>query len=236
MNGYFITGTDTEIGKTIVTALLTLGFRQNGVNCCPIKPIASGGQIYEGTLVSEDALVYRDIVGLNVPLNVLNPLCLQKAASPHLAAQLEGVSIQPEEMLLSIESFAKQYEMVLVEGVGGWRAPITESFWVSDLAKQLGLPVIVVSANRLGAINHTLMTLECIRQSGQTLAGVIMNTPQPIEDPDIAEDNIRTIEKLGQVNILGNIPYLDEKFWQGNSTTKWDLVKNYWKSFSSGGF
>jgi len=209
MNGFFITGTDTEIGKTLITSLLALGLRRHGVQVCPVKPIGAGGVYVENRLVSEDVLVYRRLAGIEEPASLLNPFCLERPASPHFAAELEGCSIVSSQIIQTLEEISARYDALLVEGVGGWMVPLNGEYLVADLAKALNLPVIVASANRLGTLNHTLLTLSTIRQSGCPLAGVVFTHPQPDAPADMSRNNIETIEKIGKTAILGNIPYLD---------------------------
>jgi len=231
MSGLFITGTDTGIGKTLVTALLALGLRQLGRRCVPIKPIGSGAVMQGGTAftggraVSEDALAYQQIAGVGEALSLLNPLCLIKPASPHLAAELEGRAIDTGALVKHVGSCINQFESVLVEGVGGWRVPITRGYGVNDFARELGLPVLVVSANRLGTINHTLLTVEAIRQTGLKVAGVVMSSPEPEQDETIANDNIKTIAGLSGAPILGEVPYLDGGFFAMNIQQKWQRIQ-----------
>lgn len=232
MDGLFITGTGTEIGKTIVTALLALGLRKQGVNACPVKPVASGGVIIQGEYVSSDAQVYRRLSGVYESASRLNPLCFKDPVSPHLAAQMTRQSIEPEVLRNSLNRLAKKYDVLLVEGVGGWLVPLTYYYKVADFARDLHLPVLLVSANRLGAINHTLLTLESIRFRGIKPAGVIFTHPEPVSDAAVAENNIETIERVGQVDILGNIPYLGEDI-EHNETSEslWPQVEDdiQWK-------
>ncbi|MBN2327612.1 MAG: dethiobiotin synthase [Candidatus Omnitrophica bacterium] len=201
MDGLFITGTGTEVGKTIVTALLALGLRKQGLNACPVKPVASGGVIEQGEYVSTDAQVYRRFSGVYETASRLNPVCFKHPASPHLAAQMARQTIDPEILRNSLNRLAKKYDILLVEGVGGWLVPLTFYYKVADFARDLRLPVLLVSANRLGSINHTLLTLESIRFRGIKPAGVIMTNPQPVSDAAIVENNIETIERVGQVDI-----------------------------------
>lgn len=208
MDGLFITGTDTEIGKTLIVAILSLGLRKQGLNVCPVKPIATGGVLDEGVLVSPDALIYRRISGIYEPATALSPFCYRHPASPHLAAEMENRPIKPEAVKEALHSLAKKYAALLVEGIGGWLVPITYSYKVADFARDLRLPVLLVSANRLGTINHTLLTLESIRARGLNPAGVIFTHPTPSSDSSIEKNNIETIRRVGQIDILGAVPHL----------------------------
>lgn len=227
MNGFFITGTGTEVGKTIVTASLTLGFNRHGIQCCPVKPIASGGEWTGDTLISGDAILYKRLAELKEPLNQLNPFCLEYPASPHFAAEWENVSIPVQALIDETKQISERYGAVLIEGAGGWLVPLQDRFFMRDLAKAFGLPIIVVSANVLGTINHTLLTVESIRQSGQTVAGVIFTYPIAVEDRQIAQNNIRTIINHAEINFLGEIPHLPKQVLDNQDSGQlWRCIKD----------
>ncbi|RJP22972.1 MAG: dethiobiotin synthase [Candidatus Omnitrophota bacterium] len=226
MNGLFITGTDTEIGKTLITALLSLGLRKHGMNCCPVKPIATGGILHHGNLISEDVLFYQKVTGIRETESIMNPVCLKRPASPHFAASLEARSIHPPEIIRFLRGLARSYEALLVEGIGGWLVPITEEYSVADFASELGLPVILVSANKLGTLNHTLLTLESMRTRGIEPAGVFFSKPTPLIESDMDANNIETIQTIGHVEILGSVPYLDSRLFEESSREiLWQNVK-----------
>ncbi len=227
MNGFFITGTGTEIGKTIATAILSFGLKTKGVNCCPLKPVASGGVWVEQKLVSEDAIKFKQISKIDEPLQTLNPFCLEYPASPHLAAEMQNLTIPIQWIQEEIQQTASRYEAVLIEGVGGWLVPIYSNMLVRDFARQLNLPVILVSSNILGTINHTLLTVESIRNSGQTLAGIVFTYPAPVEENLIHKDNITTIERLSEAPILGTIPHIQHELLMGNNPEQlWEFIKD----------
>ena len=135
------------------------GLRARGISCCPVKPLGAGGVMAEGRRISEDAIVYRTLGGMGEPLALLNPRCLERPASPHFAAELERIALAPGDLLAPLRVLAERYDYLLVEGIGGWLVPVTYDYSVAAIARDLGLPVLVVSANRLGTLNHTLLTL-----------------------------------------------------------------------------
>lgn len=225
MAGLFITGTDTEIGKTLIVALLTYGLKREGMEVCPIKSIGAGGINYEGHFVSEDVKVYRDLGESDMPVDVMNPLCFEKRASPHYAAECEKTGIDSFHILEPIKSAVRQYEAVLVEGIGGWMVPLSPNYYVADLAHDLDWPVLVVSPNCLGTINHTLLTIASIRQYGLKPAGVIFNSLDNKTPSDIQRNNIDTVRECARVDILGEIPYLQPKLLRKNSAKqRWDTI------------
>ncbi len=197
----FLTGTDTDVGKTYVAALLVRALRAQGVDAVGLKPLCCGGR--------EDAEVLHAAGGGALALNDVNPVWLRAPAAPYAAAMIENRAI---DLALIRETFARlraAHAAVIVEGVGGWRVPITRDFFVSDLAAEFALPVAVVVANRLGALNHTLLTIESIRACGLECAGVILNhTTPPDGGPDLAVSTNRGIlEDIAGVRILAEIGY-----------------------------
>ena len=190
---YFITGTDTNVGKTYVTKLIIDSLRAEGKYAVGYKPISCGDR--------EDATLLAAASG-NLPLDEVNPIHFSSAVAPHVAALLENKTIDPQEVIASYETIANKYDPILVEGAGGWEVPITRNYFISDLAKDLNLPVILVAANRLGALNHILLTLSAIKAKGLTCAGIILNQ---LED----EMDTPMITNKGIIESLTDAPLLD---------------------------
>jgi len=190
---FFITGTDTAVGKTYLTRLMIASLRAEGRDAYGFKPISCGDR--------DDGRMLAEISG-NLPIDVANPLHFASPVAPYVAALLENKSIDPAVLVESYQKFSENKEIVLVEGAGGWEVPITENYFISDLAKDLGLPVILVAANRLGALNHILLTLAAIEAKGLTCAGVILNQ---LED----EMDTPMITNKGILASLTDIPVLD---------------------------
>ncbi|MCE2960393.1 MAG: dethiobiotin synthase [Akkermansiaceae bacterium] len=190
---FFITGTDTGVGKTYITKLLVESLRAEGKYAVGFKPISCGDR--------DDAAILAAVSG-NLPLDEVNPLHFSSGVAPHVAALLENKTIHPAEIIASYQTISEKYDPVIVEGAGGWEVPITENYFVSDLAKDLNLPVILVAANRLGAINHILLTLAAIEAKGLKCAGIILNQ---LED----EMDTPMITNKGIIESLTNIPLLD---------------------------
>jgi len=190
---FFITGTDTNVGKTYITKLLVESLRAEGKYAVGFKPISCGDR--------DDAAILAAASG-NLPLDEVNPLHFSSAVAPHVAALLENKTINPAEIVASYQAISEKYDPVIVEGAGGWEVPITETYFVSDLAKDLNLPVILVAANRLGALNHILLTLAAIEAKGLKCAGIILNQ---LED----EMDTPMITNKGIIESLTNVPLLD---------------------------
>jgi len=177
VRGWFITGTDTDVGKTAVTAGLAAALRAEGAAVAAIKPLATGSE-GPGT----DALTIAHAAGHAPRVHT----CLPVPAAPHRAAKLAGHQLNFEEVVDWVHD--QIGDPLLVEGVGGWTVPLTDQKRVSDLAIAVNLPVIVVAANRLGVLNHTLLTVEAIEACGLSVSAVILNDHFS-EDPELAQWN-----------------------------------------------
>ncbi|HPA44344.1 MAG TPA: dethiobiotin synthase [bacterium] len=218
--GFFVTGTDTGVGKTLVASALLMGMRARGLSVGGMKPVATGANILRNDngvtiLVSEDTeILYRSMHG-ETPYSLITPCAFPLPASPHLAAQDAGTTIREGTIFHAFREMQKRYPVLIVEGVGGWLVPLRDDWLVADLAQLLNLPVIVVSRPGLGTLNHTLLTLQSIRSRNVPVAGVVFS--QNAAPGDLSEtwsrienDNMATIPRLGSVPVLGAIPYLSE--------------------------
>lgn len=175
MKGYFITGTDTEVGKTFVTVALLQYLNGKGVLASGMKPIASGCEQTPEGLRNDDALQIQAASSAELPYDLINPCAFEPPIAPHIAAEHVGVEISIASILENCRAIAGQSELVLVEGAGGWEVPLGQEVAMSDLADRLGLPVILVVGIRLGCINHALLTAQAVRARGLTLAGWVAN-------------------------------------------------------------
>lgn len=163
---WFVTGTDTGVGKTWFSRLLVKALRDEGIDAAGFKPVCCGER--------DDAVLLAEASG-GLSVDEVNPLWMKAAVAPRVAAQLENAAVNPASLVASFRSFASRHERVVVEGAGGWRVPLADDYDMADLARDLGLPVIVVVANRLGALNHTVLTVEDIRASDLEVAGLVLN-------------------------------------------------------------
>ncbi|MGH8048329.1 MAG: dethiobiotin synthase [Chthoniobacterales bacterium] len=190
---FFVTGTDTEVGKTFFTALLVRALRTAGIDAVAFKPVACGGwDDVDALAAAANGVELREAIC---------PYHFSMPASPLTAAWAEQATIEPARILDAYEQLRARHAMVIVEGVGGWRVPITVEWSVADLATQLALPVVVVVKNRLGAINHTLLTLESIASRGLDCAGIVLNHAEMSHDP-ASRSNRATFEMLPGVRVL----------------------------------
>ncbi|MCM8794643.1 MAG: adenosylmethionine--8-amino-7-oxononanoate transaminase [Candidatus Omnitrophica bacterium] len=205
-SGLFVTGTDTEIGKTVVTAALAHAFTRRGMRVGVMKPVASGCFRKNGELVSQDAVLLAKASRTTDPLSSVCPYRFEPPVAP--AAALNGIQeISLEKIRKKFEESARRHDIVLVEGIGGLLVPLDREKTVLDMAKALRLPVLVVARAGLGTINHTLLTLQTARAAGLEVIGVVLNGFSA--RPGLAEKtNPRIIHSFGRVPIVGRIPRL----------------------------
>ncbi|MEP7313665.1 MAG: dethiobiotin synthase [Pseudomonadota bacterium] len=171
----FVAGTDTGIGKTHVAVALLRSLAAVGRRVAAMKPVAAGATLCADGLRNDDALALAAAASITLPYELVNPICLPLAASPHLAARAANRPIDIATLVLAYARIAKQADIVVVEGAGGWLAPISATETMADLARALQLPVLLVVGVRLGCINHSLLTADAIRRGGLELAGWVAN-------------------------------------------------------------
>jgi dethiobiotin synthetase len=197
LRGLFVTGTDTEVGKSVVAACICAALAACGERVAAFKPVVTGLDEDAGEFGRDHELLARAASAGQTPDDV-TPHTFGPAVSPHLAAELAGVTIEP----LELAAAAREHDLVVCEGVGGLMVPITPGYLVRDLAVDLGLPVVIASRPGLGTINHTLLTIEAARAGGLEVAGVVM-TPWPGEPNPMERSNRDTIARLGHVTVTG---------------------------------
>ncbi|HHW43637.1 MAG TPA: dethiobiotin synthase [Desulfotomaculum sp.] len=207
--GYLVTGTDTGVGKTVITAALVGVWRRRGIDALAVKPVQSGAVMQDGQLIPEDAAFYRRAAGLSLPMDELNLYRFEPAVSPHLAAQLSGESIAPGRVVDFCRQALQKHHLTLVEGAGGLCVPLSGlEFTVAHLAGELSLPLLVVARPGLGSINHTVLTVAYARNAGLAVAGIIINGQKQEEAGPTERDNPVVIEAMTGVRVLGIVPYL----------------------------
>lgn len=212
MNGLFITGTDTEIGKTVITAGLLRALRLRGVDAVPMKPIQTGAEKRDGHLVAPDLEFHCAVSGYNPKPEFrrkrLAPYRYEPACSPHLAARLAGEYPDMDYIVACKDKLLDKHEFVLVEGAGGVMAPVDESRTMRDLMKKLRLPVVVVARRGLGTINHSLLSLLALKEACLDVFGIVFNETEDVEPDYIRKDNPSTVAAMGVARVLGNIDYM----------------------------
>lgn len=206
---FFVTGTDTEVGKTTVAAGLLHAARLAGLSTAAAKPVASGCVLTADGLRNDDALALLSQSTLALRYEEVNPHAFEPAIAPHLAAREAGVLLDVAALQGPVQAILdKRADFTLVEGAGGWRVPLAGQATLSDLAIALQLPVILVVGVRLGCINHALLTAEAILRDGLTLAGWVANVVDP--QTSRLEDNLATLAERLPAPCLGYIPRLTE--------------------------
>ena len=212
--GIFITGTDTEIGKTVVAGGLAAALKAARVDVGVMKPIASGGIEHKGRIVSEDAIFLKHAAHVDDALDLINPICLRHPLAPSVAAEIEGVSIDLRQIDKAFAELCQRHEFIVVEGVGGIAVPICEEMLVADMAQRFQLPLLIVARPNLGTINHTVLTVEFARSYTLEICGIVLNASQE-ESKGLAEEtNPKELARLTDLPILGTVPF-DERL-QGN--------------------
>ena len=204
--GFFVTGTDTGVGKTVISAGLTRALVGRGLRVAVMKPVASGSDATPAGLRNSDALALMAAANVTAPYEVVNPYCFLPPVSPHIAAREARVAIDLALLRERFQSLAAAADCVIVEGAGGWLAPIGDSAAMADLAAALGLPVLLVIGLRLGCLNHALLTRESLDARGAVFAGWIANAIEPCFER--AAENLATLtsrlgKPLARVAFLG---------------------------------
>lgn len=203
---FFITGTDTDVGKTYVTRLLLQSFNQQSLQTAGFKPISAGCEQTAEGLRNEDALILQQASSVTLEYDLINPVAFEPPVAPHLAAEQLGVSVDMQTVNQAYSQIqALNPDITLVEGAGGWRLPLGQGRYLSDFAIQHKLPVILVVGMRLGCLNHALLTAEAIRRDGLSIAGWVANHIDP--DMDLQKQNIASLKALLDAPFLGVVPY-----------------------------
>jgi dethiobiotin synthetase len=191
----FITGTDTGVGKTFFTVLLTRALREAGLRTIALKPVCCGDR--------EDAIALHEACDKDLGIEEINPIYLEAPVAPLIAARQAGTPVSVEQLKAWAVQVTDGRPSVLVEGAGGWLVPITENFSIADLAAHLGYPVLVVVANRLGCLNHTLLTLSDLRARGLSCLGLVLNSGLGSDESCLTNREI--LEELTGLPVLWEI-------------------------------
>ncbi|WP_321794157.1 dethiobiotin synthase [Caballeronia sp. J97] len=203
---FFVAGTDTEIGKTLVSSALLHGFARAGLRAAAMKPIASGALERDGVLHNEDADQLDAAANVALPDAIRTPFMMREPIAPHIAAAREGIALDIARIVEAHRVAVTKADMVVVEGVGGFRVPLDDAHDTADLAVALNLPVVLVVGMRLGCISHALLTVEAIASRGLKLAGWVANRVDPnMLYPD---ENIASLKQRIDAPLIGVIPHL----------------------------
>lgn len=208
---FFIAGTDTDVGKTLVSTVLLYAAQQAGLSTLGLKPVAAGGEktengLQENSVQNEDALNLMTYSSIKLPYAQVNPVCLTEAIAPHIAAQREGRTLRVDRVLgFCRGALMSKAEFSLVEGAGGWRVPLNRTETMADLAKGLNIPVILVVGIKLGCLSHALLTAEAMRRDGVRIAGWVATHLQA--DMPVASENVETLTQMLDFPLLLELPF-----------------------------
>lgn len=204
MKAVFVTGTDTGVGKTIICGLLGRYLKERGYSVLPQKWIQTGSNSARDINTQLKLMrIKKNDVKEYLPF--ISPYILEFASSPHLAARLSKTIINAEQIKKSFKFLSDRFEFVIVEGTGGVLVPFTRKILAIDIAVELNLPVLIVAANKLGAVNHTLLTIEAVQKRNMPIVGIIFNNCRKKEKEIILRDNMRIIKTFSKENILGSL-------------------------------
>lgn len=201
--GYFVTGTDTGVGKTTFAVALIYALQQRGLRVAAMKPVAAGGALIEGGLLNEDVLALSAAANVKADVQSMNPYAFASPIAPHIAAAQVNVEIELEKILAAYAALSTQADAVVVEGAGGFRVPLGAQLDTADLARVLDLPIILVVGMRLGCLNHALLTAEAIAHRGLKWAGWVANIMEP--DLPALNENIAALEARLPAPLLGQL-------------------------------
>lgn len=207
MRSIFVTGTDTEVGKTRISVGLIDNFIRQGYNVAAMKPIASGCDKTVDGLRNEDALALMEISNVELPYDLVNPYAFAPAIAPHIAAQQVDIDIDFAQLAQNFQLIQQQADVVIVEGAGGWLVPLNNKNTMAGLAKKLDLDVVLVVGLRLGCINHALLSIAAIEQSGLTIRGWVAND---LESSPQAVEMVETLKQHITAPCLGVVPKLEQ--------------------------
>ncbi len=199
--GVFVTGSDTGVGKTVIAGAIAAAIKAQGLSVGIMKPVASGAKEIDGRLVSEDVVYLKKIIDSADDDDLVNPIRLKQPIAPTIAAAKSGVQIDIDKVWKAYEELTNRHDFVVVEGIGGLMVPIDDTLFVADMACKMDLPLVIVSRDYLGTINHTLLTVEYARSRNLRIKGIIINMLKG--DDDV----VREIEKYSSAPILGTIHF-----------------------------
>ncbi len=206
--GYFVTGTDTEIGKTVVSAALIRALNRGGYRTVGMKPVASGSLKTAEGLRNDDALSLMRAASIKCRYELINPYAFEPPIAPHIAAAEAGVSIHFERIRERFDELAASADAIVVEGVGGWLAPLDDERFVAELARAIQLPVVLVVGMRLGCLNHALLTAESMRRSGIACAGWVANELDG--SMERLDENVQALRERLPFPMVARVPVMND--------------------------
>jgi dethiobiotin synthetase len=230
--GFFVTGTDTEVGKTLISGALITQLKKQHDVVAGFKPVVAGMNLIAGKMCNEDILALASVMSYKPQEDYLDicPYQLSTPAAPHLVAKESDVHLDYSVMLNAFNKVRENSDAIVVEGVGGFKVPFHDGKTSADFAQDIGLPIVLVVGMRLGCINHALLTVEAIQSRGLRLAGWVANTMGPMT---LLQENIATLERLIPAPLLGIVPELPKELMQvPYSVSAMEKAASYLKSVS----
>lgn len=210
MQAIFITGTDTGVGKTVVAAGIAAAMRYRGANVGVMKPVHTGCRIIKGKMIPEDSILLARAASSDDPAGLVTPYMFREPAAPYAAAKAHNMIIDVGKITDCFNEICRRHDYVIVEGIGGVLVPLTRDFYVADLIKRLDIPVILVARPDLGSINHTMLSIHCLKTKKTDLSGIIISNCKKGRG-NFAEKTFQdSIENLTDVPVLGTLPYLPD--------------------------
>ncbi|MBA4349442.1 MAG: dethiobiotin synthase [Thermodesulfovibrio sp.] len=215
--GIFITGTDTDVGKTVVSALIARAFISRGIKVGVMKPVETGCINDKGILIPPDGVFLKKMAQVDDSIDLIVPVRFEHPLAPMVASQLGGTSVEVDRLINAYKNLSNKYDFVVVEGIGGLLVPLTRigyrgggsCYFVSDLVKELKLPLIIVTRPTLGTINHTLLTVNHALKENIKVPGIIINCNEPSKDGIAEKTNPGVLKELSPVPVLGIVPYIE---------------------------
>jgi len=199
--GVFVTGIDTGVGKTVIAGAIAATIKAYGLDVCVMKPLATGAKEIDGKLISEDAVYLKKIIDSTDDDDLVNPIRLKPPLAPTMAASKSGIPIDLDKIWKAYDELTSKHGFIVVEGIGGLMVPIDDNTLVADMALKMDLALVIVSKHYLGAINHTLLTLEYARSRNLRIKGIIFNMLKN------GEDFVGEIGRFSSSPVLGTIPF-----------------------------
>ncbi|MDD5434759.1 MAG: dethiobiotin synthase [Nitrospira sp.] len=208
MNGIFITATDTGVGKTFVSAGIASALKKRGVNTGVMKPVHTGCRSRNGALIPEDTLYLMKAASVDDPIELVTPYMFREPVAPSVAAEKTNTIISVGKIIKSYKALCRRHEYMIVEGIGGIMVPIKKDIYVADLIKKLGLPAIIITRPDLGTINHTLLTIDYMKNKKIHIKGIVINHTARGKKTLAVKTCSETIEKHSGIAVIGVIPFL----------------------------
>lgn len=208
--GFFVTGTDTGVGKTVIAGALIKALQARGINACGMKPVETGCRRIDGILHPADGMFLKKAAKMNEDISQITPFCFETPAAPLAASEREGRAVDISTIIDKFNALLKTYGSVVVEGIGGILVPIKRDYFVIDLIKELGLPVLVVTKPSIGTINHTLLTVKYALKEGIRVSGIITNFSRASENTIAEQTSLGMLKQLSPVPTILAFPYLSD--------------------------